>query len=516
MPYRVGQSTGHLLGLVAFLLPAMLLALERRRFVVAALVPRRDPALRPAPPRARRHPARARLRVGAGAAADRWKAAAPASAGARRRARRRPLGGLGLDRGRPLLRAGRAVLRGALRLRHARGRERRRGARLRRLADAAPRARRPRRDPGAARARARPRPRRARALPARARREPARLRDALAGRPRPRLDARPGAVHADRMPRARGARGVRGRAAARRATRTSPPRRRRGRSCSSCSRSTCGCRCSAPSPPTRRTRPTRRSAATVGCSSCPSSAPTSTTAASTSATRARARVSGRRATRRSRLRAADRLARELRGLSCGRGSIPSDLGVRFVAVHRGLYAQSGFFGAGCPSGRRRCCARTAGGSSPATGRSRRTAARVRRPPQRSGDGREVRAPELLRHRREDVVPDRGEAHPELRHPRRPAHEPEMEVLAAVAPAAHVDATDVADRVDRALDADDQRPELGCAFRRELVEVAVLARVEDHDDRQPARLRAGATSQCSSLQITSSSPFEDRQQSPPSP
>ena len=37
-PYRVGQSTGHLLGLISFLLPATLLALERRRFVWAALV----------------------------------------------------------------------------------------------------------------------------------------------------------------------------------------------------------------------------------------------------------------------------------------------------------------------------------------------------------------------------------------------------------------------------------------------------------------------------------------------
>ncbi len=36
-PYRVGQSTGHLLGLIAFLLPAVLLALERRRFAWAAL-----------------------------------------------------------------------------------------------------------------------------------------------------------------------------------------------------------------------------------------------------------------------------------------------------------------------------------------------------------------------------------------------------------------------------------------------------------------------------------------------
>ena len=44
---------------------------------------------------------------------------------------------------------------------------------------------------------------------------------------------------------------------------------------------------------------------------------------------------------------ADRLARRLRGLSCGRGEIPAELGVRFVAVHRGLYEQSGFFGPGC-------------------------------------------------------------------------------------------------------------------------------------------------------------------------
>ena len=42
------------------------------------------------------------------------------------------------------------------------------------------------------------------------------------------------------------------------------------------------------------------------------------------------------------------LARELRGLACGRGTVPLDLGIRFVAIHRGLYAQSGFFGADCP------------------------------------------------------------------------------------------------------------------------------------------------------------------------
>ncbi len=46
-------------------------------------------------------------------------------------------------------------------------------------------------------------------------------------------------------------------------------------------------------------------------------------------------------------RAADTLARELRGVSCGRGTIPAELGVRFVVVHRALYRQSGFFAETC-------------------------------------------------------------------------------------------------------------------------------------------------------------------------
>ena len=37
-PYRLGQSTGHLLGLVAFLLPALLLALEKHRLLLATLI----------------------------------------------------------------------------------------------------------------------------------------------------------------------------------------------------------------------------------------------------------------------------------------------------------------------------------------------------------------------------------------------------------------------------------------------------------------------------------------------
>jgi hypothetical protein len=45
--------------------------------------------------------------------------------------------------------------------------------------------------------------------------------------------------------------------------------------------------------------------------------------------------------------AADRLARKLRALSCGRGQIPANLGIRYVTVHEGLYGQSGFFADGC-------------------------------------------------------------------------------------------------------------------------------------------------------------------------
>jgi hypothetical protein len=56
-------------------------------------------------------------------------------------------------------------------------------------------------------------------------------------------------------------------------------------------------------------------------------------------------------------RAADRVARALRAVSCGRGMIPASLGVRFVAIHRGLYDQSGFFVAGCAARAERALAR---------------------------------------------------------------------------------------------------------------------------------------------------------------
>jgi hypothetical protein len=46
--------------------------------------------------------------------------------------------------------------------------------------------------------------------------------------------------------------------------------------------------------------------------------------------------------------ATELLTRRLRGLSCGYGSLPPELGVRFVTVHRGLYEQSEWFAADCP------------------------------------------------------------------------------------------------------------------------------------------------------------------------
>ncbi len=81
-PYRVGQSTGHLLGLIAFLLPAVLLALERRRFVWAAL------ALAAIPLSGQIHLAMGAVVLALGYAwarvprSDWWKAAAGAGAAA--------------------------------------------------------------------------------------------------------------------------------------------------------------------------------------------------------------------------------------------------------------------------------------------------------------------------------------------------------------------------------------------------------------------------------------------------
>ena len=121
MPYRVGQSTGHLLGLDLVPPPggaprAGAAALRRR-----GRVPRRDPALRAAPPRARaRSPSRSATPGRGLPRADWWKAGAGAGAAARRGPARRSVGGRGLDRHRPLLRPGHRYSAELSRLRHPR------------------------------------------------------------------------------------------------------------------------------------------------------------------------------------------------------------------------------------------------------------------------------------------------------------------------------------------------------------------------------------------------------------
>ena len=99
----------------------------------------------------------------------------------------------------------------------------------------------------------------------------------------------------------------------------------------------------------------------------------------------------------------------------------------------------------------------------------------------------VRAPEVLGKRRQHVVPDRGEAADQLRDPRRPRHEPPVQVLAAVAPAAHVHAADLADRPHRALDSREQDAELGGQVVGQVARLReVLARLEQDDDGEPGR------------------------------
>ena len=127
------------------------------------------PALGPAPPGARRDPPRARVCVGEAAARRLVEGGRRGGRGDRSGAGRRPLGGRRVDRDRALVRAGRAVLGRGLRFRHALGGVGRRGARVRRLGDAARRARRPRRRPQPAGPRDAPGARRAAPLPLRAR-----------------------------------------------------------------------------------------------------------------------------------------------------------------------------------------------------------------------------------------------------------------------------------------------------------------------------------------------------------
>ena len=101
-----------------------------------------------------------------------------------------------------------------------------------------------------------------------------------------------------------------------------------------------------------------------------------------------------------------------------------------------------------------------------------------------GDRREVRAPHVLGQWREDVVPDRGEAAEKLRHPRRPCHEPPVQVLAPVAPATDMHTPDLADCTDCALDPCEEHAELGRELVRQIAGLReMLARLEQDNDRQ---------------------------------
>ena len=351
MPYRVGQSTGHLLGLVAFLLPALLLALERRRFVLAGV------ALAALPLSGQLHLTLGAIPLALGYAwarlprADWWKAGAGAAAAV--------LAGIAVER--------RAVA-GSIGTGRSFAQVERYSAEL---ADLVTRgvgggieelvfvgwltplvalaglwrlASRPQRGLAVAARRGSARP-----VPPGAGRQPSRVRDALAPRPGARCDPGPRAPDADRLPRDRRSRGVRS------------SRRSRG-----------SCRIN-----TSSLSPLAAVVAVVVLAvdlrvpvfgAVAADAPSSAYAAIRGEGRllelpvfrpdvhyGSAYLGYARQSPRERPQgystlappAADRLARQLRGLSCGRGTIPPDLGVRFVTVHRGLYAQSGFFARDC-------------------------------------------------------------------------------------------------------------------------------------------------------------------------
>ena len=140
---------------------------------------------------------------------------------------------------------------------------------------------------------------------------------------------------------------------------------------------------------------------------------------------------------------------------------------------------------------RRCTASRSACIRPTSRRCRWSTNRACQPPstavELAADDLETGAPDVLRDRRKDVVPDGGERASELLHARRPRHEPDVTVLAALTPAADVHVADARDLEDGALDLQQQRTQLGCAVVVEIGEVDVLARLEQNDDGEAARL-----------------------------
>jgi hypothetical protein len=93
--------------------------------------------------------------------------------------------------------------------------------------------------------------------------------------------------------------------------------------------------------------------------------------------------------------------------------------------------------------------------------------------------------DIVRQRREDVVPDRREAAGELRDSRRPGDEPPVKMLASVAPPADVDATELADRSHGTLDARQLDPEIRRQVVRQISGVRVVASRHEQDDQRKA-------------------------------
>src|SRR5581483_6371511 len=82
--------------------------------------------------------------------------------------------------------------------------------------------------------------------------------------------------------------------------------------------------------------------------------------------------------------------------------------------------------------------------------------------------------------RENVLPDRQRHPGSLDHPEWPRQEPDVEVGAAVAPAVEVDARDVAEGEDRALDAGGNAAEIGLEPLRQVAERVDVATAREPD------------------------------------
>ncbi|MGH7759899.1 MAG: hypothetical protein ACREOY_00570 [Candidatus Dormibacteraceae bacterium] len=100
------------------------------------------------------------------------------------------------------------------------------------------------------------------------------------------------------------------------------------------------------------------------------------------------------------------------------------------------------------------------------------------------DHGQIFAPDLFRNGREDVIPDRGKAANQLRQARRASHEPPVQVLAAVAPSADVDAANMGDGSNSTFDPRQRHAQFCCQVVREIAWLAIVgSRLQDQNDWQ---------------------------------